>query len=61
LGDRAGLAISWWNQGLIHKKQGDPHTQAQLWQKAIETNKAIGICTEEDEKALKVLLEKEKG
>ncbi len=59
LGDRAGLARSWWNQGLLHKKQGDPHTQAQLWQKAIATNKDIGIPTEEDEKALKVLLEKE--
>ena len=58
LGDRAGLAICWWNQGLIHKQQNDPHTQAQLWQKSIDSKKSMGIPTKENEKALKELLKK---
>jgi tetratricopeptide (TPR) repeat protein len=60
LGDRAGLARTWWNQGLIFAKQNDPDTQAQLWRKSIDTNKTMGIPTDDDEKELKELLEKEK-
>jgi hypothetical protein len=57
LGDCAGLAICWWNQGLIHKQKNDPHAQARLWQKAIDTKKAIGIPTTDDEKELKELID----
>ena len=52
LGDRAGLARTWWNQGIIYGKKGDKKRQIELWRKAIATNKAIGIPTEEDERAL---------
>ena len=58
LGDRAGLAICWWNQGVLQGKQNNPHAQALLWQKAIDTNKTMGIPTEDEEKELKSLLEK---
>jgi hypothetical protein len=57
LGDRAGLARTWWNQGYLYGKQGDKKTQVQLWQKSIETSQTMGIPTENDEKALKKLLE----
>jgi len=57
LGDRAGLAICWWNQGEIYNKKGDTETQKALWKKAIETRKAMGMPTEEYEKALEELLE----
>jgi len=49
LGDRVGLAISWWNQGCVHEKKGAHHQQAELWDKAIQLNKSMGIPTEEDE------------
>jgi len=58
LGNRAGLAICWWNQGELLGKQGDPHAQAQLWRKAIETKKSMGIPTANNEKQLKDLLKK---
>jgi len=52
LGDRAGLAICYWNQGLIYAKQNDTKTQLSLWEKSIQINKSMGIPTEEDEKKL---------
>ena len=61
LGDRAGLAICWWNQGELVGKQGDPHAQAQLWRKAIDTKKSMGIPTDDLEKELKDLLKKTEG
>jgi tetratricopeptide (TPR) repeat protein len=58
LGDRAGLARTWWNQGELQGKQGDPHAQALLWQKAIDTWKSMGMPTEKYEKDLKELRDK---
>ena len=58
LGDRAGLAITWWNQGNIYNKKGDYKKQAHLWQKSIQINKTMGIPTEEDEKKLAELKKK---
>jgi tetratricopeptide (TPR) repeat protein len=60
LGDRAGLARTWWNQGLIYEEKKDYKKQAQLWQKSIQMKKSIGIPTEEDEKALAELEKKRK-
>ena len=61
LGDRAGLAITWWNQGIIHGDQGDIDKKITLWQKSIAMNKELGIPTAEDEKDLeKILSKKEK-
>jgi tetratricopeptide (TPR) repeat protein len=57
LGDRAGLARTWWNQGLIYNQKKDYKKQAQLWQKSIQMNQSIGIPTAEDEKALAELEE----
>jgi len=56
LGDRAGLARTWWNQGIIYGEKGDKKKQIELWRKSIEMNKAIGIPTTEDEKALEELI-----
>ena len=53
LGDQAGLAISWWNQGTIFGKQGQKDKHIELWKRSIEINQTIGIPTEEDENALK--------
>jgi tetratricopeptide (TPR) repeat protein len=61
LGDRAGLAICWWNQGLIYEQINDPKSQARLWRKSIETNKDIGIPTEWHEKHYKELEKRGKG
>ncbi len=58
LGNQAGLAISLWNQGSIYTEQGQKQQQIKLWKRSIEINKAIGIPTEDDENALKKLLEK---
>ncbi|MCI0471810.1 MAG: hypothetical protein L0Y73_09140, partial [Candidatus Aminicenantes bacterium] len=55
LGDRAGLAICWWNQGIIYGQQGDRAKQIELWQKSIAANKAMGIPTEKDEEEVKKL------
>ncbi|MGD2087254.1 MAG: hypothetical protein PVH61_13805 [Candidatus Aminicenantes bacterium] len=52
LGDRAGLAICWWNQGLIHNQNKNYTKQIQLWEKSIQMKKKIGIPTEKNEKAL---------
>jgi tetratricopeptide (TPR) repeat protein len=52
LGDRAGLAVCWWNQGLIYNKRKNYKKQIQLWEKSIQINKEIGIPTIEDEKKL---------
>jgi tetratricopeptide (TPR) repeat protein len=57
LGDRAGLAIFWWNQGSLYGETSDLKKKIELWQKSIEMNESIGIQTEEDEKALKELME----
>lgn len=56
LGDRAGLSICWWNQGIIWGDRGDGAKKIALWQKAIATNKAMGIPTAEDEAHLEKLL-----
>jgi hypothetical protein len=62
LGDRAGLAITWWNQGIIYGQNNDLNNKVKLWRKSIEMNKSIGIPTEDDRKALEELIrEKEKG
>jgi tetratricopeptide (TPR) repeat protein len=61
LGDRAGLAICLWNQGLIHNKKRNYKKQIQLWQKSIQINKEIGIPTTEDEKELAELKKEKKG
>ena len=60
LGDRAGLAICWWNQGLIHEQNKNYKKQIQLWEKSIQFNKEIGIPTTDDEKKL-AKLKKERG
>ena len=56
LGDRAGLARTWWNQGILHGVQGRIEVQIQLWKRSIETNRSIGIPTVGYEKALQELL-----
>jgi tetratricopeptide (TPR) repeat protein len=57
LGDRAGLAITWWNQGLIHKQKNNPNAQARLWKKAIDNWHYMGIPSEKYEKSFKELME----
>jgi tetratricopeptide (TPR) repeat protein len=52
LGDRAGLAVCWWNQGLVYNQKKNYKKQCQLWQKSIQIKKEIGIPTEKNEKAL---------
>jgi tetratricopeptide (TPR) repeat protein len=58
LGDRAGLTICWWNQGLIDHQKRNYKKQIQLWEKSIQINKEIGIPTTEDEKELAKLKKK---
>ena len=58
-GDQPGLARSWWTQGSIFEIKGDTQTQIQLWRKAIDTWKSMGMTTAEREKDLESLLEKE--
>lgn len=60
LGDRAGLAGCWWNQGSLYGEMNDLKKNIELWQKSIEMNKSIGIPTEKDEKTLKELMEQDK-
>ena len=52
LGHLAGLAICWWNQGLIHQQNKNYKKQIQPWEKSIQIKKEIGIPTTEDEKKL---------
>jgi tetratricopeptide (TPR) repeat protein len=52
LGDRSGLARTWWNQGVIHQQNKNYKKQIQLWEKSIQINKEIGIPTEKYEKEL---------
>ena len=59
--DREGLARTWWNQGNILNEQGDFEAQYNLWQKSIETDKSIGIPTEEQEKDLIKLMKQISG
>jgi hypothetical protein len=35
LGNRAGLARTWWNQGLIYNQKRNYKKQIQLWEKSI--------------------------
>jgi hypothetical protein len=59
LGDRAGLAISWWNQAIIYGEKKDRNKKIELWRKSIEMNKSIGIPIYDDERALKDLIREE--
>lgn len=56
LGDRAGLARTWWNQGIILGLKNDLKKKVELWRKSIEINNSIGIPTEDDQKALEELI-----
>ena len=58
LGDRAGLAICWWNMGLIHKDRKNKKKTIELWEKSIKTIQSIGVHIKGiDEKKLKELRE----
>jgi hypothetical protein len=58
LGDRAGLALCYWNKGELLGELGDVQEQKRLWVESIAIDQDIGLPSQKNEKELAALVKR---